>query len=360
MSPPLPFRRPATASEGEPALRVVPGSDLTATVKILAEAARLGEALAEARTKALAVRGRATLAQEAVRVAQARIAELLDAGSRERPELDPAALYMRGALAELEAFLSAPEFSVAVHADIYERATHEAVPGLTRDHVHAHALLDGARADLARKVQAAAAIDVEAKRLEAEVRVVNAELVRLGPVPFLGKGNPYGESIGGASRSALVYLLARLQVDGSLPPRRGYLSWPVAGPVTSGYGWRIHPIFRRISFHDGIDIAAVAGTPVSASRDGRVIAVGQLGAYGRIILIDHGRGVATLVAHLSDAVVAAGSTVKTGQTVGHVGCTGWCTGPHVHFSVFAGRNPENPSLWLRSAPLPAPATPAPK
>jgi murein DD-endopeptidase MepM/ murein hydrolase activator NlpD len=102
--------------------------------------------------------------------------------------------------------------------------------------------------------------------------------------------------------------------------------WPVGGPVVSGYGWR----WGRM--HEGIDIAAGYGTPIHAAAAGNVIYAGWMGGYGNLIIIDHGNGVATSYAHQSSFVVGGG-TVGQGQTIGYVGCTGHCFGPHLHFEV---------------------------
>jgi murein DD-endopeptidase MepM/ murein hydrolase activator NlpD len=104
------------------------------------------------------------------------------------------------------------------------------------------------------------------------------------------------------------------------------LVWPVGGPVVSGYGWR----WGRM--HEGIDIAAGYGTPIQASASGNVIYAGWMGGYGNLIIIDHGGGLATAYAHQSSFVVGGG-TVSQGQTIGYVGCTGHCFGPHLHFEV---------------------------
>ena len=102
--------------------------------------------------------------------------------------------------------------------------------------------------------------------------------------------------------------------------------WPVGGPVVSGFGWR----WGRM--HEGVDIAAGYGTPIQASASGNVIYAGWMGGYGNLIIIDHGNGVATAYAHQSSFVVGGGP-VSQGQTIGYVGCTGHCFGPHLHFEV---------------------------
>ena len=128
---------------------------------------------------------------------------------------------------------------------------------------------------------------------------------------------------------------------------KGYLVWPVGGRISSDYGERIHPIYKKKSFHTGIDIATAAGTKVIAARDGKVVFTGYKGAFGLIVLVDHGDSVATMYAHLSKAFVSAGQKVKRGSGVGAVGCTGWCTGPHLHFEVRVEGQPSNPMRWLK-------------
>lgn len=126
----------------------------------------------------------------------------------------------------------------------------------------------------------------------------------------------------------------------------GYLKWPVSGRVTSEFGYRTHPVYGYRSFHTGIDIAAPSGTTAKAARAGEVLYVGYKGAFGLIVLIDHGNSVATMYAHLSRSYVSPGDSVSTLGSVGAVGCTGWCTGPHVHFEVRVAGEPQNPRLWL--------------
>ena len=128
--------------------------------------------------------------------------------------------------------------------------------------------------------------------------------------------------------------------------RGGYLKWPVTGRITSPYGWRIHPIYHYRSFHTGIDIAAPYGTTIKAARYGTVLYVGTREAYGLIVIIDHGNSLATVYAHMSRAYVRAGQYVRTGGAIGAVGCSGWCTGPHVHFEVRVSGKPTNPMHWL--------------
>jgi murein DD-endopeptidase MepM/ murein hydrolase activator NlpD len=110
------------------------------------------------------------------------------------------------------------------------------------------------------------------------------------------------------------------------PSASGFI-WPVSGPVTSPFGMR----WGRM--HEGIDIAVPYGTPIHAAASGTVISAGWLGGYGNLVVIDHGRGLATAYAHQSAMAVSYGSSVSQGQTIGYVGSTGHSTGPHLHFEV---------------------------
>ncbi len=116
--------------------------------------------------------------------------------------------------------------------------------------------------------------------------------------------------------------------------------WPVSGTVTSSFGAR----WGRI--HQGLDIAASSGTPIRAAASGTVISSGWMGAYGNLVVIDHGGGLATAYAHNSSNAVSAGQRVSQGQTIASIGCTGSCTGPHVHFEVRVNGSPVDPLGYL--------------
>jgi murein DD-endopeptidase MepM/ murein hydrolase activator NlpD len=126
----------------------------------------------------------------------------------------------------------------------------------------------------------------------------------------------------------------------------GSLMWPVNGPVTSPFGWRIHPILGYKKFHTGIDIGVGYGTPIHAADSGSVIYATWMGGYGNVIIIDHGRGISTLYAHQSSLAVGTGAHVTRGQVVGYVGSTGFSTGPHLHFEVRLNGNPVDPMAYL--------------
>jgi murein DD-endopeptidase MepM/ murein hydrolase activator NlpD len=136
-------------------------------------------------------------------------------------------------------------------------------------------------------------------------------------------------------------------VDAPNPSEGGQFLWPASGSLTSPYGYRVHPIFGDTRLHSGIDIAAAYGSPVWAAEDGRVSYVGTMSGYGNVVIIDHGGGIATTYNHLSGFSVSTGSSVARGQQVGSVGCTGYCTGPHLHFEVRVNGSPVDPMPYLQ-------------
>lgn len=148
-------------------------------------------------------------------------------------------------------------------------------------------------------------------------------------------------------RSAQIEFLLAGGSSGPFPVGGGQLLWPAAGPVVSGYGYRTHPIFGDQRLHTGIDIAAGYGAPVVAADSGVVVFAGVLGGYGNAIVIDHGGGLGTTYNHLSAFLVAEGQQVARGSHIGAVGCTGYCTGPHLHFEVRINGTPVDPMPYLQ-------------
>lgn len=120
------------------------------------------------------------------------------------------------------------------------------------------------------------------------------------------------------------------------------LIWPARGVITSRFGWR-----RYRYHHNGIDVASPAGAPIYAAGDGVVAFAGWRGGYGRVVYLRHHDGVTSVYAHASQLLVRAGARVKRGQLIARVGCTGVCTGPHLHFEVQVGGRPVNPIRYLQ-------------
>lgn len=116
--------------------------------------------------------------------------------------------------------------------------------------------------------------------------------------------------------------------------RREGLSLPVNGRLTSGFGMRFHPILGYSRMHQGIDLAAPAGTPIVAASDGVVSFAGWHGGHGNYVRVAHSGGMATGYGHMMRFTVGAGQSVRQGQLIGYVGSTGLSTGPHCHFEVF--------------------------
>jgi murein DD-endopeptidase MepM/ murein hydrolase activator NlpD len=113
--------------------------------------------------------------------------------------------------------------------------------------------------------------------------------------------------------------------------------------TASGWGFRIHPIYKILKFHYGMDFTAPTGTEVYATGDGKVITVDwSRRGYGNQIIIDHGYGYKTMYAHLSEFKVRSGQEVKRGDIIGYVGNTGLSTAPHLHYEVYLNGKKVNP------------------
>ncbi len=127
-------------------------------------------------------------------------------------------------------------------------------------------------------------------------------------------------------------------------------SAPVEGPVGSGFGFRADPFSGLAALHTGLDFPAEAGASILAAAAGIVVGVETHPAYGRVLEIDHGNGLATRYAHTSSVEVASGALVKRGQLVALVGNSGRSTGPHLHFEVLLDGVPQDPARFLAGAP----------
>ncbi len=123
-------------------------------------------------------------------------------------------------------------------------------------------------------------------------------------------------------------------------PSAAGLIWPVSGPITSPFGPRWG------GFHPGIDIGVPEGTPIEAAAAGSVIWCGWESGYGNLVVIDHHNGLATAYGHQSRLASSCGEDVTQGQVIGYSGCTGFCTGPHLHFEVRVNGNPVDPLGYL--------------
>jgi murein DD-endopeptidase MepM/ murein hydrolase activator NlpD len=123
----------------------------------------------------------------------------------------------------------------------------------------------------------------------------------------------------------------------------------VNGQVASQFGDRSDPLNGEGGFHTGLDLVAPMGTPVHAAADGVIVSAQFSGRYGRLIVIDHGHGLDTMYAHLSQFEVVAGQEIRRGQLLGYSGASGRVSGPHLHFEVRQGGSPVNPMRYLSKA-----------
>ncbi|MBK6933043.1 MAG: M23 family metallopeptidase [Saprospirales bacterium] len=112
--------------------------------------------------------------------------------------------------------------------------------------------------------------------------------------------------------------------------------------ILSGFGYRIHPVYKIKKFHEGVDFPARVGTAIQSSGDGVVVEAGWHHGYGNCVRISHGYGYETWYAHMNRMTVRKGERVKKGQKIGEVGDTGLSTAPHLHYEVHFKGNPINP------------------
>lgn len=133
--------------------------------------------------------------------------------------------------------------------------------------------------------------------------------------------------------------------DQSIP-----LGKPLAeGWISSGFGYRVHPISGKRHFHGGIDMAGRANSPIVAVAAGIVTASARKPGYGNLLEIDHGNGLVTRYGHNSKHLVRAGDTVRRGQVIAIMGSTGTSTGPHVHFEVRKDGKVVDPTQYVRAS-----------
>ncbi|MEO1062681.1 MAG: M23 family metallopeptidase [Actinomycetota bacterium] len=217
--------------------------------------------------------------------------------------------------------------------------------GIELEELEAASLEAAARADDERAVLQGALDELEAAR-DAEARVLADLQVRIDALTAEIDALE-------ATEAELTSVIARAQaeIEAANRPRpsssgggggggSGQLSWPASGTLTSGFG----PRWGRM--HQGIDIAAPTGSPIAAADGGVVIHSGSLGGYGQTVIVDHGGGIVTLYAHMSERIAGNGQSVSRGELIGRIGSTGNSTGPHLHFEVRVNGSARNPMNFL--------------
>lgn len=181
----------------------------------------------------------------------------------------------------------------------------------------------------------------------------------LGPLLYAGLDRVGGRNVQlvrSRTEAGRDHFVDVLGPASSLLPSAGGLVRPVAGAVTSGFGWRFHPVLGFPRYHRGIDIAAPQGTPVLAAMAGHVVSAGWAGGHGYRVQLAHPSGAKTSYSHLSSVAVSPGRVVPAGVVIGSVGSTGLSTGPHLHFEVRRGGIAVPPVLAFHAAAVTA--TPA--
>jgi murein DD-endopeptidase MepM/ murein hydrolase activator NlpD len=121
--------------------------------------------------------------------------------------------------------------------------------------------------------------------------------------------------------------------------------------MTSGYGMRMHPVYKREMMHTGVDFAAPLGTPVMATADGIVMEIADEvydpKRYGKFIIITHGQTYKTMYAQLSEVLVKEKQSVKKGEMIGKIGESGLSTAPHLHYEVWKNNEKVNPADYFQ-------------
>jgi murein DD-endopeptidase MepM/ murein hydrolase activator NlpD len=209
------------------------------------------------------------------------------------------------------------------------------------------------------QTKALAAIDTAAERAASRDAAIVAE-TGLDPAKLVlphgegGVGGPYipAEFDANAPDPALMRVARDVATAERLRSLMSFvpLRMPLSGDpsVTSGFGYRADPFLGRLALHPGVDLAEAYGAEIHAAASGRVAHAGPAGGYGNMVEIDHGNGLATRYAHMSDVLVEEGQEVDRGAVLGRLGSTGRSTGPHLHYEVRVDGEPVDPERYLRA------------
>lgn len=254
------------------------------------------------------------------------------------------ALYKAGATDAIEALLNSDSLAdLDARAELLGAAAQENTGALIRygrlrieiksKHRELFNIKEELAAQLKSRAMAKAKLDQKRSELATNLQALNISL----NVKRDKEGDLQDES--DRIRGNLAAIAARHAVMARGTSAEGYI-WPVNGAVTSPYGYR----WGRQ--HTGIDIDGYTGQPIVASKDGVVVLAEYYSGYGNAVVIDHGGGYATLYAHMSRFATSNGASIEQGDIIGYVGCTGSCTGDHLHFEVRINGNPVDPMPYL--------------
>jgi murein DD-endopeptidase MepM/ murein hydrolase activator NlpD len=337
----------------------------------------LANARIAAADKAWLAIGHARRAEGAVRVAVDRLAVVMTALQRERSRVSAAAVslggsarraYVGGPSAGLTRLLDADGLADVAQRlgtiQSVDRASGQVVGQLdsARSTVsRLEAALQRAQTDLRDAEAERDGLVAQAKRITTDANAARAALPALqravdDAIAEARAAIPADQALaaqrGAESNRLAAEILAaskRLDAQGGMVDGTGSFGLPGTGPITSPYGWRVHPILGYLKLHTGVDYAGDDGV-VYAVDDGVVLLTVWSSAYGNVTVIDHGRPggryFATFYAHQAGFFVKPGDVVHKGQPIGAVGATGLATGPHVHFEVRLDGQPVDPMPFL--------------
>ena len=256
-------------------------------------------------------------------------------------------IYKNGQVSYLDVLLGANDFGdFTTRMDFLKRILNQDVVLIAKVKAERELILQ-TKADLER--DKAAILELRkaatAKKAVIETRKKDREAVLSSAVSQRDMAERAYQELQETSRR-IEQLIRSQQSGGRSTDSTGLLIWPTAGPITSPYGWRVHPIFGTQRYHSGIDIGADYGDPVLAADGGVVMYAEWMGGYGYAVIVDHGGGISTLYAHNSELYVSEGQRVRKGQQLSAAGSTGYSTGPHLHFEVRRNGSPVNPLEYL--------------
>ena len=226
------------------------------------------------------------------------------------------------------------------------------------------ALLGEARAALAERERARAegeleagrlqvlAVEVDDRRAQAAARREERETL-LGALRGARAFHERAAVEATAQASKLAAFVATLPPPrsalsglGGFAARKGKLPLPAQGPIAVGFGKVVNPKFNTVTVQNGVDVGARAGAPVRAVAPGRVVHSGWFKGYGNLVIVDHGEGYHTLVAHLASMQTAMGEEVDAGDVLGTVGDSGSLKGAYLYFEIREKGRPVDPRPWL--------------
>lgn len=266
-------------------------------------------------------------------------------------------IYENGQLSYLDVILGAKNFSdFATRVDLFKRLINSDIELIKTIQAEREAI-EKKKAELEADRQTIVALEKEAEAKKAIIVQKKAEEESLLEQARTDRDTALAaieelEASSNAIKAKLQALENSRRSSSGEVVDRGYVQgsgrfiWPTSGPITSEFGYRIHPIYGRQILHSGIDIGVPTGTVIHAADSGTVVLSGWVSGYGYTVIIDHGNGFSTLYAHNSELLVSEGQSVSQGEAIAHAGSTGNSTGPHLHFEVRINGEPQNPLNYL--------------